>query len=180
MRSFVFSMALLIGLALAPISNAGWFNGDDEQGQSQEQFQGQAQGQIVETEVGNGFGNFSPNAHSGAVAGSDASSDASSLNLNFIGGDTIEAPDLSKAPAHVGTVFTDMCSGGASFSAPGFGGSLGKANAFCQKLALVNALNEAGRTVEANAILNSAIADVKRQTYVSRFFDWIPLVGWLF
>ncbi len=95
-------------------------------------------------------------------------------------GDVFEATDLSKAPGAPAAVYLDACASGASVSGPGFGASIGARSDFCQKMALASAFARLGDAEVARALLIEARRDLTRRTLVSRWLDWLPLLGRLF
>lgn len=155
---------------------------------TQGQLQGQLQGQKQEAVANSAStGNVNDNINyssTGNVSGSNSQQqEANNEGVNtIVTGDTVryEAADLSEAPGVPAAVYVDACSSAVSASAPGLGASFGQGNPVCLWVTLSNAALQQGDREKARLYLERAEDDLARQTAVTRWINWVPVVGRLF
>lgn len=134
-------------------------------------------GWIINTGGSSSTSNSEAYAASGAYSGTEVSNHVDAGDLTY---SHTEDHDYGRMPGTPAPSYGGLCASGAAAGFAGGSASLGTGSEFCEWLALAELANTFGKRTEAEAYLAQAESTLRRQRFVSRFFDWIPVVGRLF
>jgi hypothetical protein len=98
----------------------------------------------------------------------------------IVEGDRVEAMEADDLPGIPASVFVDACGNGVAAGFPGGSASFGAGNPVCLWLAIGRAAHDLGDRERSDRALGEAEASLRRQRYVSRYLEGVPLIGRLF
>jgi len=168
MKYVIYFAVLVFALVWSAISFAGNGNGEPPvcPGNSCGTKVGNKVNTTVHTQVNTNVDN--------RVNARSSSKSTSGANVN------VAAPRADRFPGTPAPVFVDACSSGVSASTPGYGASFGNGSPVCLWLALSNAASTQGNDALAAEYIKEAETALRHRRFVTRFLDWLPLIGPLF